>query len=96
MMEEMLIYYNITRDRYINNVIIQVVGRHLLDDLDKEFRIDWFRRPEIFNRVTRDPHLEGRRRECDKVKNREPLGVLCDFGELGGLDFFTDGFDGTS
>lgn len=47
-----------------------MVGRHLLDDLDKEFRIDWFRRLEIFNRVTRDPHLEGRRRECDKVKNR--------------------------
>lgn len=40
MMEEKLIYYNITRDRYINNVIIQVVGRHLLNDLDKGLRID--------------------------------------------------------
>ncbi|KAF2429753.1 hypothetical protein EJ08DRAFT_650206 [Tothia fuscella] len=38
-LEKMLVYYELTRKTFISNVIVQVVERHLVDELDRVFAV---------------------------------------------------------
>ncbi|KAF1815442.1 hypothetical protein P152DRAFT_511593 [Eremomyces bilateralis CBS 781.70] len=58
MIQDMLIYYNISRDRFIDNVLIQVVERHLLVGLRKVFQLDWIDDDALFEQVYHDPDHE--------------------------------------
>jgi hypothetical protein len=50
----------IARARFIDNVIVQVVERRLLKDLEKIFLSGWIEEGSKFIAVTTDPRMEDR------------------------------------
>jgi len=70
MVEEMQSYYRIARARYIDNIVIQVVDRHLLRKLRDLFEPDWMEDTELYNLITSDPHTDERRRARNVVAER--------------------------
>lgn len=66
--------HQIARDRYVDNVVIQVVERNLLFDLDQVLFPTWLWDEEIFSLVTDDPKRQDRLKERERVQqNRDKL-----------------------
>jgi len=74
LLREMLIYYNIARDVFVDNVLIQVIERHLLNKIHRDFRDGMGVTRERFNQIWRDEGHDARVIKRDEVqKERDTL-----------------------